>query len=330
MGIPILEQAAGGYFPFQLPIKYGREIRPVGERLDLFTDAINVGDFRQDWALLYGQIPRAESTHSIFSTSIWSVPGLITHIDSEMTTKFRELPTRLKLAHLRWGYVDVSVLNNIMTENNITFDDLRLNMNNRFDSSLHAFVFAYFSHAFQMTLACVKPDEGFFISKQQEWNQLAQCVLSDMPLSCLTNPSVFHKYMTPLLYSAMFHLQFLLWYKRCLPTNKQRKILKVHLDMVRAFLNVLSRSGIDLQEYGRDEVAAFQSQRRVFVNGGRTHFIDNLYSPDVAIPCLVSISYGPTPEDWTFLWDDLVEEFAGEFWQMIEDGYYKIPGAWVD
>ncbi|OAQ66837.1 ankyrin repeats (many copies) domain-containing protein [Pochonia chlamydosporia 170] len=332
MGIPMLEQAIFGLLPFQLAFFRHRPHRTYGEPLDLFISAINVGEFRQDWALLYGQIPRAESTHSIFSQSLWSVPGLITHIDSEMTTKFRELPTRLKLAHLRWQLVEVSVLNNIMTENNITFDDLRLNMNNTVDSSLHEFVFAYFAHFCQMALAYPKPDEGFFISKHQEWNQLAYCVLSDMPLSFLTNLSV--SGMTPLLYGAMFQLETLFCYKHRLPSNKRRKTLKLHLDMVRAFLDVVSRSGIDLQEYGRDEVAAFQSHKRVFSNKGRTFFMHSLYYWQ---PYLVSISYGPTPEDWTFLWDDLVEEFAGEFWQMIEDGYYKIedgcskiPGAWVD
>lgn len=341
MGIPILEQTVQGYFPFEMASRLQSGLFTVGQPLDLFTSAIDIGDFRQDYALLYGQIPRTGSKYSIFSKYIWSVPGLLKHIDNEMTTKFTRLPIGLKLAWLDWMYVDPSVLNTIMTENHITFDDIRLHMDNSFICSLHAFVFAYFLCAFRFSLYGFEPDEGLCTSKSQEWNELAQCVLSGMSLSYLSNAiRLKYKcnysgkpfYLTPLLYGVMYQMSVISWYPTYLfGRNRRRKLLKMHFDAVRDFLNVVSKSKIDLREYGRKEVATFQNNKGIFANRCSTLFPRAPAFQALGDgPYLVSISYGPTPIDWTFRWDNLVEEFAGEFWQMLERESCKVPGAWVD
>lgn len=45
---------------------------------------------------------------------------------------------------------------------------------------------------------------------------------------------------------------------------------------------------------------------------------------------LASFKYGPRPEDWHLIWGVDSDEFAGEFWDLIENPPLRIPGGWVD
>lgn len=47
---------------------------------------------------------------------------------------------------------------------------------------------------------------------------------------------------------------------------------------------------------------------------------------------LIGFSYGPSPEDWHCWYSNLRDEFASEFWEMVENGdpSVRIPGAWVN
>lgn len=97
-------------------------------------------------------------------------------------------------------------------------------------------------------------------------------------------------------------------------------------------------AGVDLHEYGRQELSLFSQSswkhRRVspepykcfdwkpegWPNG------ENFDSG----PYLATFTYGKDPEDWKLVWDFWVEEFAGEFFEMIEEQGYRVPGAWID
>ncbi|KAK6853839.1 hypothetical protein PG995_010651 [Apiospora arundinis] len=46
--------------------------------------------------------------------------------------------------------------------------------------------------------------------------------------------------------------------------------------------------------------------------------------------CLYGFTYGPNIEDWTILCNDPRDEFAGEFWDLVEDRPLDMPGAWFD
>jgi hypothetical protein len=111
-----------------------------------------------------------------------------------------------------------------------------------------------------------------------------------------------------------------------LRSRNLRRVLKV-------WLNILQRAGVDLAAYGAEESRTAQapyftkdplqpSQSRA---GNRWVLYDEF-------DCF-TFTYGPTPDDWTVQFD-MVEEYAGDFWRMTEllDGpeLQAVPGSWVD
>lgn len=49
---------------------------------------------------------------------------------------------------------------------------------------------------------------------------------------------------------------------------------------------------------------------------------------------LLNFQYGRSPTDWKFWWREPSDEFAGDFWWMVEMesriAMRNVPGAWVD
>jgi hypothetical protein len=97
-------------------------------------------------------------------------------------------------------------------------------------------------------------------------------------------------------------------------------------------LQVLARAlqsaGVDLLHFGSSELT-------LFANGVVDQDIAIWPRFDCDSPAsirLINFSYGPNPEDWHFWLSDYTDEFAGEFWDMVEntEPELPIPGAWVD
>ncbi|EXV01358.1 hypothetical protein X797_005454 [Metarhizium robertsii] len=80
---------------------------------------------------------------------------------------------------------------------------------------------------------------------------------------------------------------------------------EVH-DNVRSLLDDVSRSGVRLEEYGRVEFSQFMNNG--FARTRRYRNVMGYNHEVVGGPYLVSLQYGPRPEDWRFFWDNLVEE----------------------
>ncbi len=85
----------------------------------------------------------------------------------------------------------------------------------------------------------------------------------------------------------------------------------------------LKAAGIDLRQYGEKE---FVSLSRDF----RLPFCDCWIR-------LIEFNYGPEVQDWMFRFSEPSDEFAGEFWAMIEglkeDADSKqpqVPGSWIE
>ncbi|KAI8629468.1 hypothetical protein F5Y19DRAFT_83329 [Xylariaceae sp. FL1651] len=45
---------------------------------------------------------------------------------------------------------------------------------------------------------------------------------------------------------------------------------------------------------------------------------------------LIGFKIGSEVEDWDVLWNEPTDEFAGDFWYLVEDCYLHVPGAWCD
>ncbi|KAI1209621.1 uncharacterized protein F4807DRAFT_460370 [Annulohypoxylon truncatum] len=91
-----------------------------------------------------------------------------------------------------------------------------------------------------------------------------------------------------------------------------------------SWLEVLKRAGIDLDVYGYRE-------HEIFVKNDQ-HFFDlrSYFQPSFSAFYLVDFKFGPEPEDWEFYWAEPTDEFAGDFWDLIENPPLHIPGSWVD
>ncbi|KAK1636280.1 hypothetical protein BDP81DRAFT_450184 [Colletotrichum phormii] len=90
---------------------------------------------------------------------------------------------------------------------------------------------------------------------------------------------------------------------------------------------ILSSSDVELLDYGREESYMYEQgfttvQQRWAPwsrgTSGRTRF------------SLIGITYGSRPKHWRIWWAYEYEDYAGEFWNMVQDEAHKMPGAWVD
>lgn len=112
---------------------------------------------------------------------------------------------------------------------------------------------------------------------------------------------------------------------RTLSTAEQ--VCKSMVATISEWVTILSSSDVDLLHYGREERHMYEQglttiwQRWApWKDGtiGRTRF------------CLIGITYGSCPSHWRLWWTYEYEDYAGEFWDMIQDEASKVPGAWVD
>lgn len=86
------------------------------------------------------------------------------------------------------------------------------------------------------------------------------------------------------------------------------------------WLETLYACNVDLVKYGERE-------HEIIFGGGKYYHDMNTEE----IPRRWSgFTYGPRPEDWKLHLDFMVERFAGDFWDMIENPALHVPGAWVD
>lgn len=109
-----------------------------------------------------------------------------------------------------------------------------------------------------------------------------------------------------------------------------------------AWLDDLYVSGIDLQVYGKNEKDHFLHQE-VFrwegypLNGMTYSYRGMICKSDsghIYNVRLINFHYGRFPTDWKFWWSEPSDQFAGEFWSLVEsrnqDSVMSVPGAWVD
>lgn len=97
---------------------------------------------------------------------------------------------------------------------------------------------------------------------------------------------------------------------------------------IRILARALHAAGVDLLQFGREEASLLSKglvdQDIIFLHS---------HDPwDMVTVRLIGFSYGPKPEDWHCWFSDYRDEYAGEFWDMVENAEpeLRLPGAWVD
>lgn len=94
---------------------------------------------------------------------------------------------------------------------------------------------------------------------------------------------------------------------------------------IESWASILHMNGVNLLDYGCKERLSELQYRE-----GR-------------IPCwskgevrrynyfrVLGITYGALPEQWKVWWSIYDYEYAGEFWRMVENSAFSIPGSWED
>ncbi|KAK4196956.1 hypothetical protein QBC40DRAFT_334716 [Triangularia verruculosa] len=100
---------------------------------------------------------------------------------------------------------------------------------------------------------------------------------------------------------------------------------------LRAWVEDLEGTGIDLEEYGRatiavsEDIGDLQSKRRQEPPSFSREYAEFGY-------LCKNIEYGPNVENWAFVfeWNIPWEDFLEDFWDWIYTPPLDIPGAWVD
>ena len=100
-----------------------------------------------------------------------------------------------------------------------------------------------------------------------------------------------------------------------------------------AWISTLHDCGVDLKEYGLREsltwvVLETLINTKTDYNTGVTRKYDSNYY--FGRKRLLGFSYGLFPEDWRIWENEPTDEFAGEFWLMLDRREEVMPGAWVE
>jgi hypothetical protein len=83
------------------------------------------------------------------------------------------------------------------------------------------------------------------------------------------------------------------------------------------WLQLLEDAGVDLVQYGWRELELFRS------NEG--------WDVQWECPLVWPISFEiASVKDFRFYWNEMTDEYAAEFWSLVEELVYSIPGGWVD
>ncbi|KAK2753517.1 hypothetical protein FQN54_007907 [Arachnomyces sp. PD_36] len=108
------------------------------------------------------------------------------------------------------------------------------------------------------------------------------------------------------------------------------KLLDMKYTPVQILAKALEAAGVDLLRVGNEERSLLAKD---LVDQDITIRLEGPHcsKPRVGKVRLISITHGPKPEDWHCWLSDFTDEFAGEFWEMVEldEPRLRLPGAWI-
>lgn len=111
-----------------------------------------------------------------------------------------------------------------------------------------------------------------------------------------------------------------------------RRLLKKTMVNLQATMSILASCGYDLLEFGHQEAAIWLSVDNTDRTVGDTLYL-GIGDYQDGLPFVRAIHYGAEPIDWYFDMDFHYEDYAGDFWYLLESprpDVFVLPGAWID
>lgn len=98
------------------------------------------------------------------------------------------------------------------------------------------------------------------------------------------------------------------------------------------WLKILQECGIDLSEYGRQEIRRLKDQE----DGGVFNIYRDVWGENPYMQTLngkfelrlIGFEYGNQPEDWKLWWSEPTDSLVGDFWKEVEPEPLCMPGSW--
>ncbi|KAK1584994.1 uncharacterized protein LY79DRAFT_281813 [Colletotrichum navitas] len=267
-----------------------------------------------------------------FPALMWRIPGVLDMVIKRSIglDSYYRLPLDARFQRLMWHYVAPEVLlNDIQKSGNLEPADFRPVLDFSPESSIYGFVWTYFRELIRDGIHYYYPNKmsGKVYNKFHHWRELARWVFGGLSARDLNQMKKRPPW--PMrVFGGLVELQYyLLWVTHGIGRSEPRFAQKAFL----IWLEDMQAAGVDLAEYGRQELEIYlthgslQSPRWLHENMSRD--IGQLGASGWK---LVGFTYGPEPEDWKFTWDLDAWEYAGDFWEQVENPPLRIPGGWVD
>ncbi|OHF02475.1 hypothetical protein CORC01_02170 [Colletotrichum orchidophilum] len=249
---------------------------------------------------------------SAISSFIWRVPLVHQYATKSLAKTYHQLPLEARYAHLDWSQVDPQILlNDIQNVKGLQPADFCAILDSSWETSLENFAKRY------SYVSSTRLD----VSEQFPWRKLARWILRGVSLERLSMKTFENwegNHLTAL-FSALFLIK-----------RSPRMCERDTSEFLSMWLEDVQSSGKDLAKYGSQEKEIFMGDK--LLQDRRLDVLFDYSFPKISWTGmrLVSFTYGPQPEDWKLVWGLEAEEYAGDFWYLVENPPLRIPGGWVE
>lgn len=251
------------------------------------------------------------------SRTIWKVPGLLSIVRETSLPNFDQIAPISGFKIFDWKSTEPGVLLDILTSRDLV-SPAQFRAQQPSVGIFTSLGCQYFSRAIQMTMAGAGPEWSDNMRVLTRW--LLTGASGKETVQMMTGGRTTYN-------SCMWGMCGWIWHTGTYNMHITERCVRT---AVRIWLEDLIEAGVDLDAYGELEdeflgTGAFEMDL-VFLNGS--------FYPASMGPYIVWAEYGPRPEDWIFEYDPCVEEYAGEFWWVLEIEERlmpgSMPGGWED
>ncbi|KAK1962144.1 hypothetical protein LY78DRAFT_266548 [Colletotrichum sublineola] len=303
----------------------------------LFQFLLDTGELDDDIERCF--MPEEVTLSSNLPKILWKKSGVLDMVIERSIglDSYYRLPLDSRFIHLDWDFVDSEVLlDEIHKSGNLELADFRPVFDISDESSFGSFTLKYFYKLVWSHIHYTYPNgmSGKACKEFHNGRNLARWVFGGLSVKDLGQMEMGQSwswYWNSQVFGALVEWQYWLLLVPY-PFGKPEEFGKPRFAQ-KAFLiwlEDLKAAGIDLAEYGRQELEIYLAhdslQDRRWFYGYTIYFS----KPITSGWKLVEFTYGSEPRDWKFTWDLDAWEYSGDFWELVENPPLHIPGGWVD